>query len=335
MKLKNFKHLSRIFFHYKLKNRILPYSPIRAWLEPTNKCNLKCTLCPNSMDTTSERGNMDYELFVEIADQLAGRINDVNLSHRGESLFHPDITKMIRYCNEKGMKTRIHSNATQLNREMSTRLIDSGLDLMSFSFDGFDKETYERIRRNAHFEETLENIVEFLRIKSEKGVDKPFTIIQVIMEQGYRETEKHKQDFMNHFAGLPLDRLYVKEAHNWGGNMEIGANTDNSNVNRRFSMCTFPWYAVTILWDGKVVPCPQDWFGAMELGNLKKQDLETIWNQSPMFDLRTRMAHQDLKGILCESCDRPWRKNVLGVPVENAKTFLKEHIFGYKTMQSS
>jgi radical SAM protein with 4Fe4S-binding SPASM domain len=116
--------------------------------------------------------------------------------------------------------------------------------------------------------------------------------------------------------------------------MDIENGNKPENNRCRFSMCTFPWYAVTILWDGKVVPCPQDWFAEMLLGDLNNESLETIWNKNPVFKLRTRMVHQNLQDILCEKCDRPWRKQFLGIPAENASTFLKEHILGYKTLKT-
>src|SRR4030043_1866989 len=204
MKLNNIKRLSKLFFHYKFRNRILPYMPLRAWLEPTNFCNLRCKVCPNSIDTTSERGYMEYYFFCKIVDQLAGYVNDVNLSHRGESLFHPEIYRMVKYCSDKGIKTRIHSNATQLNEEKSRKLIDSGLDLLSFSFDGFNKETYEKIRVNAKFEETLSKITMFLKMKQKLGSKKPFTIIQVIISDNYSESSKNRDEFMKIFENLPL-----------------------------------------------------------------------------------------------------------------------------------
>ena len=79
-----------------------------------------------------------------------------------------------------GIVTRFHTNGTLLDEDKSRRLIDSGLDQFAFSFDGFDAETYEKIRVNAKFEKTVGNIVRFLEIKKEMGAKKPATFIELI-----------------------------------------------------------------------------------------------------------------------------------------------------------
>ena len=81
---------------------------------------------------------------------------------------------------------------------MSTLIIDSGLDLLSFSFDGFQKEPYEKIRIGSNFEKTLANILQFLRIKKELK-SKAFTVFQVIDLDGNTEG---KQEFVNQFDGF-------------------------------------------------------------------------------------------------------------------------------------
>ena len=132
--------------------------PIRLWIEPTPYCNLKCPMCPQSdpkiTDITKGKTHMDFELYKKIIDEAAGHVYDINLAHRGESTFHKGLPEMIQYASEKGIKTRLHTNATILNEKMSKAILDSGLDLLSFSFDGFKKEPYEKIRIGSNFEKT-------------------------------------------------------------------------------------------------------------------------------------------------------------------------------------
>ena len=62
----------------------------------------------------------------------------------------------------------INTNATQLN-EKSKELIESGLDVMIYSFDGGTKETYEKMRpgrfKENKFENVYKNIYEFKNIR--------------------------------------------------------------------------------------------------------------------------------------------------------------------------
>ncbi len=317
--------LARILQHYKSRQTALPYLPIRLWIESTNSCNLKCEVCPNATDTTSVRGNMDMDLYRKIISEISGKANDINLSHRGEPLYHPDLEEMIALARENGLATRIHTNATMLDKDRSRSLLASRPDLVSFSFDGFDKGSYEAVRVGAVYEETLANIRGFLTEKRRLGIRYPYTVIQIIEPWDVSDEYRSRlEKFGREIQQDGLDKFYIKRPHNWAGNApgEIPLTND-------FLPCTFLYYSMTILWDGTVCPCPQDWYGSMPLGNLNHQTVAEVWNGEPMAAHRKRMHRQDLNGLLCENCDRVYRKNFCGIPTENVKAFLGETLAGY------
>ena len=111
------------------------YRPVKMWVEPTNTCNLKCVMCPQSCDETPfKRGFMEFSLFRKIIDEAKDFVFDINLHHSGESLLHPDIIEMIRYAKQAGIYTRMHTNATKLDEKKAQGILDAGLDFLSFSF---------------------------------------------------------------------------------------------------------------------------------------------------------------------------------------------------------
>ncbi|MFC1849673.1 radical SAM/SPASM domain-containing protein [candidate division CSSED10-310 bacterium] len=334
--LKKLDSLSKILIDYlnrRVRGRVLP---VRLWLEPTNKCNLRCPICPQSADNKTPRGFMDKALFRKIIDEAKDFVYDINLSHRGESLFHEDIIDFISYAHQNGLRTRIHTNGTILTPELSRELILSGLDFLSFSFDGFDKYAYESSRVGARFEETLHNILTFLRIKQELNRKMPFTVIQIINTGTVPDSEfsEKRNNFVRYFDGLPLNKLYIKDPHNWGGNIKQET-AEKLSQNQRYSPCTFCWYALTILWDGMVVPCPQDFFAQLQVGDLTTQSIKEIWRHSPLVNLRQKFVYQNIAGISpCEHCDRLFRRRLFGIPSVNMKEFLAEHMIGYKFLHN-
>lgn len=333
--LARYQRLAKVFVDYKMKRCRGRVLPLRIWLEPTNKCNLRCPLCPQSTDQKAPRGFMDPELYRSIVDQLKGFAYDLNLSHRGESLFHENIVEFINYAHTAGLKTRIHTNGTILGPDLSRELIASGLDFLSFSFDGFDKASYEASRVGAVYEQTLENIRTFLRLKKEAGSAVPFSVIQLIhdgrLEAG--EFEHQKSLFLEQFRGLPLDKLYIKDPHNWGGAIQ-DARAESLALNQRYSPCTFCWYALTILWDGTAVPCPQDFFAQLNIGDTRTQSIREIWRGNEITTLRAKFVSRTIAGTSpCETCDRLFRKSFLGVPSPNLKEFLSENIVGYRFLK--
>ena len=62
---------------------------------------------------------------------------------RGEPLLNPKIYEYISYAKRGILETIINTNATNLTKQIQ-KLIDSGLDLMIYSFDGGTKKTYEK-----------------------------------------------------------------------------------------------------------------------------------------------------------------------------------------------
>jgi len=313
-----YRRLTSIFWNYKRKRTRLPYLPTRLWIEPTSVCNLRCVMCPNKDLPKAQKGFMDFALFRKIVDEVKDFAFDVHLLHRGESLLHPEFFDMVRYAHGAGLVTRFHTNGTLLDEDKARRLIASGLDQFAFSFDGFDAETYEKTRVNGDFEKTVGNIVRFLEIKKELGARKPVTLIELIDLPGLAESAaRSRAAFEARFKGLPLDRIVVKEYHNWAG--DAGA----IGRKERYSPCTFLWHALIVFWDGSVLPCTQDFFGSYALGNARDSSIAEIWNNDRMIALREKILRRDVAGLeTCSRCDRLWRRQVLGIPREYLKRAL-------------
>jgi len=314
-----YRRLLQIYSSYKRKKTTLDYMPLRLWIEPTSICNLRCVMCPNKDLKKEDKGFMDMGLFRKIIDEAASWVYDVHLLHRGESLLHPEFFAMAKYADERNVRTKLHTNGTLLDEEKSLQMIESGIDQLSFSFDGYDKETYESIRVNGDFDKTVKNIQRFLAIKKEFKSKKPYTILELINFPNSRiKSDSAKQKaFRDKFKGLPLDKLIVKEFHNWAGEVET------KHKRKTFSPCTFLWNALVIFWDGAVLPCSQDFFGYYTLGNVKDTSLAEIWNNDKMVHLRQQHLKRQIKEFdTCRECDRVWREKFLGVPKEYLWKFL-------------
>jgi len=314
-----YRRLLQIYSSYKRKKTRLDYMPLRLWVEPTSICNLRCIMCPNKDLKKEDKGFMNMGLFRKIIDEAASWVYDVHLLHRGESLLHPEFFAMAKYADERNVRTKLHTNGTLLDEEKSRQMIESGIDQLSFSFDGYDKETYESIRVNGDFDKTVKNIQRFLAIKKEMNSKKPYTILELINFPNSRiKSDSAKQKaFRDKFKGLPLDKLVIKEFHNWAGEVEMEHNK------KSFSPCTFLWNALIIFWDGAVLPCSQDFFGYYTLGNVKDTSLAEIWNNDKMVHLRQQHLKRNIEEFdTCRECDRVWREKSLGVPKEYLWKFI-------------
>jgi radical SAM protein with 4Fe4S-binding SPASM domain len=231
---------------------------------------------------------------------------------------------MIAYAAERGIHTKLHTNAVRLDEERSRNLLDSGLDLLSFSFDGYTKETYERIRVGADFEQVVRNIIGFLEMKRRLSRQKPFTMIEMIDLPGIGlgGERSQRRRFEERFRNLPLDRIAVKKPHNWAGIHAFSR--QEGPPPKKLTRCLFPWFALVVLWDGEVLPCPQDFLAELSIGNVNESSLMEIWNGERMVRLRRGLLRGDfLRLAPCGDCDMLQRRRLLGIPLSASQAVLR------------
>jgi len=277
--------------------------PDRMYLESTNICNLRCVMCPNGLGLlTRAKGFMDYDLFTAIIDEMAPHVRTTTLHIWGEPLLHPRIYDMMAYCRSKGLHSEISTNATLLSEESSRSILDAGLGAIYLCLDGATRETYERVRRRADFEETRDNILRFVEMKNERGGG-PRVSVQII---NIKPTAAEIEQFKKQWALPGVDRVHIKAFDSWGDQVEqiTELRADEAGLvlpEKRFA-CPNLWYHVHIYWDGTLVCCDRDYNALNPLGNVKDGVMRT-WNGPKMVELRRRHLEGRLDDVpSCGKC---------------------------------
>ena len=299
-------HSLKCFSYYNWKITDVPYPPRYLQIETTSHCNLKCPMCFHSFKAKKRvDGYMSLALYRKIIDEVKDYIFRVSLHHRGEPLLHSQLGTMIKMASERGVKTNIHTNATLLTKKKSEELLESGLDEMHFSFDGEDKNTFEKMRRPANYERTLENIVNFLKLKKKYKTSKPRVEIQVL--KPYTSIRESNKGLRHIFRGLPVDVFSTGILFNSGGDFKKEIETKIVTPRSSYAPCNTIWSDAVIDWDGKVPACCRDYDNDYVLGNVKDAPFLEIWNNEKMRDLRKRLIERRYKEIdLCRDCDALW-----------------------------
>jgi radical SAM protein with 4Fe4S-binding SPASM domain len=318
--------LGRLLLDFIRRRRRVRGRPFRLWIETASACNLRCVMCPNKELAANQKGLMSLDLFKKIIDECRFFTNDVYLHHRGEPLLNPALFAMIAYARQAGLKTRFHTNGALLDADKAIRLLDAGPDLVSFSFDGFTKEAYEKIRTGAVFETTLANIIRFAQLRGERKLKKPYIVIEKIRFANplSRPDQATAAETARRLREAGVDEIIEKEEYTWAGE-----SAPEREKPRAGAVCTFPWYAMVICADGTVTPCPQDYFAAIKLGNAREASLTEIWNGPAYQALRNNQATDLAALVICRKCDRLGRKTVGGLPLQYMATFLIDHLVGY------
>jgi radical SAM protein with 4Fe4S-binding SPASM domain len=277
-----------------------------------------------------ELGDMDMQLYKKIINQLKGYTNKLALHHFGESLLYKNIDEMIKYANKKEIKTVLSVNASVLVPALAKKIIDAGIYQIYISLDSTDDKMYKKIRgSSADYSKALKNIEEILNYKKDKKKNTKISVGMINMKM----TKKEIQKFKNQWEKKGIE-VIIKEFTTWeGSSKEIIELAEKSQFSEAFKKrkdlpCLRPWHRMTILWDGRVVPCCYDYDGKCILGDLKKQSLKEIWNSKKIKELRRQHIENDFRGnSLCANCKE---KNGLSLKhvftthfLERIKTYLR------------
>jgi radical SAM protein with 4Fe4S-binding SPASM domain len=295
------KNRIRLLRSYLKRETISRGFPVELALEITNHCNANCIMCPRQK-MTREKGFMAFELFKKIVDEAKEYTEFAFLHLAGEPLLHPGLMRMIDYCGEIGLKTGLSTNAIILDELKSEQLLRSPLDLLVLSFDGVNKETYEKIRKKANFETTYQNIDGFLRLKAKSG-KAPYTMIQLIYQ---KENFAEAREFYLKWKKSPVDVVRVKPYLNYPGLDEYLGQRPKREPAAHTKPCVLLWRQLAIYWDGTVAACCMDFLSQAAVGNAAEASLSEIWNGEKM--QRLRKVHGCGKAwdlSFCNECTMP------------------------------
>lgn len=242
-----------------------PWPPRIVYIEPTNKCNLKCIMCPQATSKV-QRGLMEFDLFKKVVSELP-KSSHIHLYFRGEALLHPRIGDMVDYIRSR--------NRNQLTLVTNGSISTNGLtaDRLMFSFDAPNKSTYESIRRGANYEVALHHIKQAIHS------DNFGKVIATIIEMP--QTEQHIRAFARDMYELGVTDVRAKRYLYWDAACK--------NTNSSSTPCLLPWHTLGIYWDGTATPCCVDYEGRLAIGNAYDNNVMDIWNGSEVVESRRKL----------------------------------------------
>lgn len=259
-------------------------------------------MCPQP-NLKRERGEMQLEVFKKIADEIAGESPSSNLwlALMGEALLVGDkLVEMIRYAKQKGIQNiHLNTNARFMNKEMSEKLIASGVDEIIIGLDAFTAKTYDRIRVGGNFDETVKNIEYLLEMKRKKHLAKPAVILQfIVMDENEHEEEQFKRYWLRKGAVVK-----IRPKLGWGAGVEA-RNLSLPETERTFPC---PWLnrTVSIHWSGKFAQCDADFEGVYSPGDVTTQTIKEVWT-GELASRRARHWKGDFSHDLCKHC-KDWQ----------------------------
>jgi len=296
--------------------------PTILQVEPTNRCNLRCSLCPVSEGLTRKTGFIEPGLFRRIIDEAAGHVFLILLWEWGEPFIHPDIYEVIAYARKKGIKLVSSSNGHIFARgNHAEKVVRSGLDSLIVAVDGISHETYTKYRRDGNLDTVLTGIRSVVAMKRKLNLQTPFVNLRFIV----MKHNEHEIPLLRGLAkSLGVDVLTLKTLYP-GHHVDPERDKDNEFIPenpkyRRFQYtgdftrirqlqnpCKNLWRSPAIHWKGVVCPCSFDVEEEYPLGDLEKSTLRDIWYGEPYSVMRRRFRENWQSIHACGNCSYTYR----------------------------
>ncbi len=150
-------------------------------IEPTNRCNLHCSICSHSLLGVSKEKDLTFSEFKAILDKFGNRLERVFLQGLGEPFLNPELNAMISYACQQGLFVYTTTNANAFTERIIQGMISSGLNELRISIDTFDATLYENIKSGGKLERVVEAVKLINRKKKESGVSSPVLRINTVV----------------------------------------------------------------------------------------------------------------------------------------------------------
>jgi uncharacterized radical SAM superfamily Fe-S cluster-containing enzyme len=167
--LDGYEHISN-----SLKAGFNKLTPATLEIELTSRCNVECDSYPNP-EINREDVDITREHFELILESFSSNVQYLVFSGFGEPTLHPDLFDFIRFAKKKGfLSVCLETNGTGLDKQYITKLIDSGLDILTVKIDELDLYCSGDLPK-------AESVIDMVYdIKRERKFNKPYLVVQAV-----------------------------------------------------------------------------------------------------------------------------------------------------------
>ena len=316
---------------YNALENIRNRRPVVYNIETTNRCNMRCKMCPRTTMMTRGMEDIDIDTFRKVVSQIEPHSTEVwerwkhycedkygiketdepsenhfflyviskviQLHGYGDPLLDAHMAEYIQMLTEKGIPTYFSCNPANIDLDATYRMMESGLGYIKYSIESVDDEEYKNIRgRAANFSSSYQDIMKVLDYKHEHGLD---TVIVITMLNLNKKNQREEFEALRKaFDGLDV-YLYLKsEDCQW-----YRKDYHPTESIHWSEPCKHPWMTMTIKSNGEATMCMEDFNNEIILGDVNKDTLYDIWNGPRYAEFRRQHIRVD-HTIKCDAqCD--------------------------------
>ena len=247
---------------------------------------------------------MTADEFEGVCRAIKGYTDYIYLHVMGEPLLHPELERMLHIAHSYGFRVCITTNGTLLAK--AGKLLTSRADVIhkvNISVHSIEGNGIEE-----RLEKYMSEVVNFAKAAAERGI---FTILRLWnldssealganLQNEIIEEKLHREfsgDWKKRWNGYMIaDRIFLEFAGAFVWPVESEAEE------QKLGSCRGLIDQIAILADGAVVPCCLDSEGAMPLGNIFENTLESILDTSRARNIKEGFLHGEMREEMCKKC---------------------------------
>jgi MoaA/NifB/PqqE/SkfB family radical SAM enzyme len=290
-------------------------------------CNFGCPMCPYTDGNSEIRqfykqhdGDlMPVKLWEKMADECAPYGAWMRITGGGEPMLHPQMVDMIEYAKAGGARIWLNTNGSMFGplpkqRQKLERVIAAGIDLIEFSMDAGDAESYARLRPphrgaprdpQAWWNNAVDNVRAALRLRREhKALSR--VVVSIIRQQAAEGKLESAIDFWLKQVGV--DEVITRKFLTWDDNTRIPAGKALDKhlykdlPTERKEPCVWPFERLNVDTLGRVALCGQDisFRTSRFFPNVWDSSIRDIWRGAAFNEYRT--LHLEGRGAEAWPC---------------------------------
>jgi radical SAM protein with 4Fe4S-binding SPASM domain len=314
--LKLYAYLIGTYSKFVTTGKCLDF-PLVVQLQTQSRCNGGCLICPyRIVSKTLEHGRMSQDLFIKIADELADEslTSIVLFELHNEPLMDKRTFQWVNHIKSTRPHTfcEVVTNGELLDRFTPEEIVQSGLDQLCISLNAYSKGIYDQITDNRlNFERVMKNISTMLtneHIKRRLELD--FIMTELNKHELHRAAQYwekrqvrtrvkgfyNRAGILDNFEDLRLQSRYY-------GEFPFSVKNRLATALRRAIGCELPFSQMTVLFNGDVIICCQDWNRTTVVGNIWSNSIKEIWNSERMNKIRREITRGEYGNIsACKDC---------------------------------
>ncbi len=301
--------------------------PLMVVISIIYPCNFGCPNCPYT-DGNSEIRQFYHEhkgdLFpVELWNKMATEAGPYGAWMRctggGEPMLHPQMVDMIEFAKAKGARVWMNTNGSMFGpmpkfRQKLERLVKANIDLIEFSMDAGDAETYAKVRPphggpprdpEKWWGDVVSNVRAALELRKQFRASTR-VVVSIIRQELIEGKLDAAIDFWNETIGV--DEVITRKFLSWDDNttISLGHALDPHLYEKlptaRKEPCVWPFERLNVDTLGRIALCGQDisFRTATLFPNLNDASIKEIW-QGERFNWY-RQLHLDGQGAQAWPC---------------------------------